>query len=73
MVFAHIFTVTDEQTGERIDKFICANSEINSRSAVQKLLEGEQVTVDGRTVNKKNKIKYPDGKPLNKFSFASPL
>ena len=57
MVFAHIFTVTDEQTGERIDKFICANSEINSRSAVQKLLESEQVTVDGRTVNKNYKVR----------------
>ena len=60
MVFAHIFTVTDEQTGERIDKFICANSEINSRSAVQKLLEGEQVTVDGRTVNKNYKVRAGD-------------
>lgn len=57
MVFAHIFTVTDEQTGERIDKLICANSEINSRSAVQKLLESEQVTVDGRTVNKNYKVR----------------
>ena len=57
MVYAHIFTVTDEQTGERIDKFICANSEINSRSAVQKLIESEQVTVDGRTVNKNYKVR----------------
>ena len=60
MVYAHIFNVTDEQAGERIDKFICSNCEINSRSAVQKLLDGEQVTVNGKIVTKNYKVKNGD-------------
>lgn len=60
MVYAHIFNVTDEQAGERIDKFICANCDINSRSAVQKLLDEEQVTVCGKAVSKNYKVKSGD-------------
>ncbi|MBR3816348.1 MAG: RluA family pseudouridine synthase [Clostridia bacterium] len=60
MVCAHIFTVTAEQAGERIDKFISANCEINSRSAVQKLLEDGQVSVCGKAVGKNYKIKNGD-------------
>lgn len=60
MVCAHIFTVNDEQAGERIDKFICSNSEINSRSAVQKLLDSDQVTVSGKPVSKNYKVRAGD-------------
>ena len=60
MVYAHIFTVNDESAGARIDKFICANCEINSRSAVQKLLDSNQVTVDGKTVSKNYKVRSGD-------------
>lgn len=60
MVYAHIFTANDESAGERIDKFICANCEINSRSAVQKLLDSEQVTVDGNVVSKNYKVRSGD-------------
>jgi len=60
MVYAHIFTVSDEQSGERIDKFICSNCEISSRSAVQKLLDEEQVTVCGKAVSKNYKVRSGD-------------
>ena len=60
MVYAHIFTVSNETAGERIDKFICANCEINSRSAVQKLLDSDQVTVDGKPVSKNYKVRSGD-------------
>ena len=60
MVYAHIFTVSNENAGERIDKFICANCEINSRSAVQKLLDSDQVTVDGKPVSKNYKVRSGD-------------
>ena len=60
MVYAHIFIVSDEQSGERIDKFICSNCEISSRSAVQKLLDEEQVTVCGKAVSKNYKVRSGD-------------
>ncbi len=60
MVYAQIFNVTNEQAGERIDKFICNNCEVNSRSAVQKLLDDGQVTVSGIVVSKNYKVKNGD-------------
>lgn len=60
MVYAQIFNVSSEQAGERIDKFICNNCEVNSRSAVQKLLDDGQVTVSGIVVSKNYKVKNGD-------------
>lgn len=56
--------LTCDISGERIDKFICENLEDLTRSAVQKLIENGNVTVNGKSVNKNYKCKEDDGVEL---------
>ncbi len=51
------FTVTSEFDNERIDKVIASNFEDISRNIAQKLIEENLVTVKGKKVNKKYKVK----------------
>jgi hypothetical protein len=50
-----ILNVTPEFSGIRIDKYISDNTEL-TRSAVQGLI-GENISVDGKSVNKNYKLK----------------
>lgn len=50
------FTITQEFDNERIDKVISQVFEDISRSTAQKLIEQNNVTVDGRIINKKYKV-----------------
>lgn len=50
------FTITQEFDNERIDKVISQVFEDISRSTAQKLIEQNNVTVDGRITNKKYKV-----------------
>ena len=54
-----ILTVTDEYSGERIDSFIAAETEL-SRSAAQKLIENGDITVNSAPVSKKQTLKEGD-------------
>ncbi len=60
MVDAHIFTVSDENSGERIDKVICSQCQMTSRSAAQKILDDGNVSVNGKTVGKNYKVRSGD-------------
>ncbi len=60
MVDAHIFSVSEEFAGERIDKVVCSMCQMNSRSAAQKLLDEGNVTVNGSRVSKNYKAKSGD-------------
>lgn len=60
MVDAHIFTVTDDLSGERIDKAICKCLDMSSRSSCQKLLDDGNVTVNNICVTKNYKVKAGD-------------
>lgn len=60
MVNAHIITVTDEKAGERIDKVISCDCEELSRSAVQKLIDDGNVSVNSVTISKNYKVRNGD-------------
>lgn len=51
------FTVMQELDNERIDKAIASQISSLTRSAIQKLIEQNAVTVDGEEVNKNYKVK----------------
>ena len=54
------FTVSPENNGERIDKLIAILDESITRSSVQKLIEEENVTVNGKIPSKNLKLKTGD-------------
>lgn len=60
MINAHIFSVPQEMSGERIDKIIYQECELTSRSAAQKLIEDGNVTVNSLCVSKNYKAKSGD-------------
>lgn len=60
MINSYIFTVENELTGERIDKYITQKCELNSRSAAQKILEDGGVKVNGIIISKNYKVKAGD-------------
>ncbi len=60
MTGSFVFEISDENTGERIDKFLSLKELGISRSAVQKLADEGGVTVGGRTVSKNYKLKNGD-------------
>lgn len=81
MINAHIIGVTDENTGERIDKVICQAIDGMSRSAVQKIIDDGNVSV-GETVISKNyktrrgdiiKVFIPQAKELEVTAENIPL
>lgn len=55
-----IFTVSEEYNNERIDKLIAILDDSVTRSAVQKLIEEERVTVNGKIPSKNLKMKTGD-------------
>ncbi len=67
------YTADTENVGERLDKFIADTDCGLSRSAVQSLIEDGGVTVNGKTADKKYKLKsgdrisveVPDPEPLD--------
>lgn len=74
-------TVETENTGVRIDKLICENTDKLTRSAAAKLIEDGNVTVGGKAVSKNYKCKardiitvcIPDAKPLEAKAENIPL
>ena len=53
------FQVEDEWEGIRIDKFLSGNLDFLSRSYLQKMIQEQRVTVNGKTV-KANYMLRPD-------------
>lgn len=53
-------TVDDNGSGLRIDKLLSVELEGFTRNAVSKLIEGEKVTVNGKTISKNYKCKAGD-------------
>lgn len=70
-----------EAAGSRIDKYISDNIAELTRSAVQGLISGGQVTADGKTVSKNYKIRggeeisveIPDPQPMDAIAEDIPL
>lgn len=60
MVDAQIFAVSEEYNGERIDKVISGSCDGISRSAVQKLIDDGNVTVNSLIITKNYKVKSGD-------------
>ena len=60
MVDGLIITVNDEYTGQRIDKLISTLYDSMSRSAIQKILDEGNVTVNGIIVTKNYKVRLND-------------
>ncbi len=60
MVDAFIFSVGDEDSGERIDKVVSKRCEALTRSYVQKLIEKEEVLVNSKPVGKNAKVQSGD-------------
>ncbi len=60
MVDTQIISVSEENSGERIDKIISSAYDQLSRSAVQKLIDSGNVTVNFVSVNKNYKVKAGD-------------
>ncbi len=60
MVDTQIISVSEENSGERIDKIISSAYNQLSRSAVQKLIDSGNVTVNFVSVNKNYKVKAGD-------------
>lgn len=54
------FTITQEFDNERVDKVISLVFKDISRSSVQKLIEQNNVLVNGETINKRYKVKLDD-------------
>ncbi|MBE6741272.1 MAG: RluA family pseudouridine synthase [Ruminococcaceae bacterium] len=73
--------LTCDISGERIDKFICENLEELTRSSVQKIIENNNVFVNGESVSKNYKCKtgdeievvIPDAVPLDAKAENIPL
>lgn len=57
---SHFFTVTEEEQGERLDKYLAGLLPDVSRSFIQKLLKQQQVTVNETTVKANYIIKEHD-------------
>jgi 23S rRNA pseudouridine1911/1915/1917 synthase len=55
-----LFTVESEDIGKRLDVFISEELEDMSRSAVQKLIESGNISVNNRSVNKNYKLRDGD-------------
>ena len=51
------FTVPEESTGERLDRFLAEHVEDLSRSRIQKLIEDGNVLVDGKSAKAKQSVK----------------
>lgn len=60
MTDSFVYTVCEENTGERIDKLLSSLLPDMSRSAIQKLVDEGGVLVDGRSVSKNYKLKNGD-------------
>lgn len=60
MTKAYIFTIDENNSGERIDKAICKLTDEFSRSAVQKFIEQNAVSVNGKVITKNYKVKLND-------------
>lgn len=60
MINAHIIHVTDETVGLRIDKVICQCIDGMSRSAVQKIIDEGNVSIDGNVISKNYKVRADD-------------
>lgn len=56
MVDAFIFSVQEEDKGERIDKLVSQKCENLTRSYVQKLIENSEILVNGKPVGKNVKV-----------------
>lgn len=57
---SHFFTVTEDEQGERLDKYLAGLLPDVSRSFIQKLLKQQQVTVNETTVKANYIIKEHD-------------
>lgn len=55
-----LIDVPQEYEGERIDKFLSILIKDSSRNSIQKLIEDGKVLANGKTINKKYKIKTDD-------------
>ncbi len=60
MVDAHIFVISADEAGERIDKIISSNTDGLSRSAVQKLIDEGNVSVNSIVITKNYKVRAGD-------------
>jgi 23S rRNA pseudouridine1911/1915/1917 synthase len=60
MVDAYIFTVSEEQAGERIDRFLCDSISDLTRSAVQRIIEEGGAQVGFLAVTKNYKLRAGD-------------
>ncbi len=75
------FKVKTENAGERLDKFISEQLSDITRSAVQKIIDGENALLGGKPLDKKYKVKagdiieftVPDAKPLDVEAENIPL
>ena len=54
-----MLTVTAEEAGARLDAYLASATEL-TRSAAARLMEEEQVTLNGKRANKKDKVKAGD-------------
>ena len=52
-------TVSDDSTGERLDRFLTQNTE-QTRSFITKLIENEMVSVNGKITSKNYKLRKLD-------------
>ena len=60
MVDAFIFSVEENEKGERIDKLVSNKCENLTRSYVQKLIENSEILVNGKPVGKNVKVSQGD-------------
>ncbi len=60
MVDAHIFVISADEAGKRIDKIISSNTDGLSRSAVQKLIDEGNVSVNSIVITKNYKVRAGD-------------
>lgn len=75
------FTVSGEESGGRIDSFVTAFKEELSRNQIQKLIESENILVNGKSVKSNYKLKendviyieIPDFEPLEIAAENIPL
>ncbi|MCR5673282.1 MAG: RluA family pseudouridine synthase [Lachnospiraceae bacterium] len=56
----YLLTVEEDQENERIDRYICDVLADLSRSYIQKLVEGGNITANGKTVKSSYKVKPDD-------------
>ena len=60
MVDAFIFSVTEDEAGERIDKLVSSKCESLTRSYVQKLIENSDILVNSKSIGKNTKVNAGD-------------